>query len=49
VRRHHALRLEGKPLTETIDWLERYRRVREANFRRLDALFDELKARKTKR
>jgi DNA-binding transcriptional ArsR family regulator len=37
-------RLEAKPLAEATDWLERYRRIWEANFQRLDALLDELKS-----
>jgi DNA-binding transcriptional ArsR family regulator len=36
-------RLEAKPLAEATDWLERYRRVLESNFQRLDALLEELK------
>ena len=36
-------RIEGKPLAEANAWLERYRRIWEANFQRLDALLDELK------
>ena len=36
-------RLEAKPLAEATEWLERYRRVLEGNFQRLDALLDELK------
>ncbi len=36
-------RLEAKPLAEASEWLERYRRVLEGNFQRLDALLDELK------
>ena len=36
-------RLEVKPLGDAIDWLERYRKIWEANFRRLDQLLDELK------
>jgi DNA-binding transcriptional ArsR family regulator len=36
-------RLEGKPLAEASAWLERYRKVWEDNFQRLDALLDELK------
>jgi DNA-binding transcriptional ArsR family regulator len=40
-------RLEVKPLGEAIDWLERYRKIWEANFQRLDALLDELKATET--
>src|SRR6266850_1800754 len=37
-------RIEGKPLAEANKWLERYRRIWEGNFQRLDALLDELKA-----
>ena len=36
-------RLEVKPLGDAIDWLERYRKIWQANFQRLDALLDELK------
>jgi DNA-binding transcriptional ArsR family regulator len=36
-------RIEGKPLAEATGWLERYRRIWEGNYRRLDALLDELK------
>jgi DNA-binding transcriptional ArsR family regulator len=36
-------RMEGKPLSEAIDWLERYREIWEANFQRLDALLEEMK------
>ena len=36
-------RLEAKPLAEATEWLERYRQFWEGNFRRLDALLDELK------
>ena len=36
-------RLEVKPLSGAIDWLERYRKIWESNFQRLDALLDELK------
>src|SRR6266851_5295793 len=39
-------RLEGRPLAEATGWLENYRRFWEANFERLDALLDELKAEK---
>jgi DNA-binding transcriptional ArsR family regulator len=42
-------RLEGKPLAEVTDWLERFRQIWEANFQRLDELLDELKARDKKR
>ena len=37
-------RIEAKPLAEATGWLERYRKIWEANFQRLDALLDELKA-----
>jgi DNA-binding transcriptional ArsR family regulator len=37
-------RIEAKPLAEADAWLEEYRRIWEANFQRLDALLDELKA-----
>ena len=35
-------RIEAKPLAEATGWLERYRRLWEGNFRRLDALLGEL-------
>ena len=41
-------RLEAKPLAEATAWLERYRRVLEGNFQRLDALLDELQIKQTK-
>ncbi len=37
-------RIEARPLAEATGWLEGYRRIWEGNFRRLDALLDELKA-----
>jgi DNA-binding transcriptional ArsR family regulator len=37
-------RLEARPLAEATQWLEGYRKYWEANFQRLDALLDELKA-----
>ena len=36
-------RLEAQRLGEADKWLERYRRLWEGNYRRLDALLDELK------
>jgi DNA-binding transcriptional ArsR family regulator len=42
-------RIEGKPLAEANEWLERYRQIWEGNFQRLDELLDELKAEETKR
>ena len=35
-------RLEAKPLAEATGWLENYRAFWEANFKRLDALLEEL-------
>jgi DNA-binding transcriptional ArsR family regulator len=35
-------RIEGKPLAEANAWLERYRGIWEANFKRLDGLLAEL-------
>ena len=37
-------RLEAKRLAEASQYLERYRRLWESNFRRLDTLLDEMKA-----
>ena len=42
-------RLEAKPLAEATKWLERYRRYWEGNYRRLDALLEELKPKQRKR
>jgi DNA-binding transcriptional ArsR family regulator len=42
-------RIEARPLAEANQWLERYRRLWEANFQRLDGLLDELKAAQPKR
>jgi DNA-binding transcriptional ArsR family regulator len=36
-------RLEAKPLIEANQWIERYRRMWEENFQRLDALLEDLK------
>jgi DNA-binding transcriptional ArsR family regulator len=41
-------RIVAKPLAEASDWLENYRRIWEANFRRLDEVLEELKARDKK-
>jgi len=43
-RQRRPRRLEAKRLAEATRWLERYRRIWEANFQRLDALLEELKA-----
>ena len=43
-------RLEAEPLAEANEWLERYRRLWEGNFERLDVLLDEMKVdKKTKK
>ena len=42
-------KLEAKPLAEANQWLERYREFWEENFKRLDALLNELKASGKKR
>src|SRR3989442_897839 len=41
-------RLEAKRLGEATRWLERYRRLWEGNYRRLDALLEQLKTKETK-
>jgi DNA-binding transcriptional ArsR family regulator len=45
-RRIYELRPE--PLRELEVWIERFRRIWEGNFRRLDAVLEELKTEKTK-
>ena len=42
-------RLEAAPLAEANKWLERYREFWEASFKNLDALLEELKAKKKRR
>jgi DNA-binding transcriptional ArsR family regulator len=42
-------RLEPKRLEEADKWLERYRRLWEANYQRLDTLLDELKTQEKER
>jgi DNA-binding transcriptional ArsR family regulator len=42
-------RLEPQPLQEAVDWIERYRKVFEQNYQRLDALLEELKGKPAKR
>ena len=41
-------KLEPRPLAEATDWIERYRRIWEANYQRLDALLQELKLKQKK-
>ena len=43
-RQRRPRRLEAKRLAEATGWLERYRKIWEGNFQRLDALLEELKA-----
>ena len=37
-------KIEAKPLAEATEWLERYRKIWEGNYKRLDALLAELQA-----
>src|SRR6266446_5765756 len=41
-------KLEPGPLAEATDWIERYRKIWEANFKRLDAVLQELKSKQKK-
>jgi len=41
-------RLEPKRLAEATEWLERYRQLWEGNYRRLDALLEDLKTKERK-
>lgn len=41
-------RLEAKPLADATEWIERYRRILESNFQRLDALLDVLQGKEKK-
>jgi DNA-binding transcriptional ArsR family regulator len=36
-------KLEPRPLAEATDWIERYRKIWEANYKRLDAVLEEMK------
>jgi DNA-binding transcriptional ArsR family regulator len=47
-RQRRPRRLEAKRLAEATGWLERYRKIWEGNFQRLDALLDELKTQEKK-
>ena len=42
-------KLEPQPLAEASEWLERYRRLWEGNYERLDALLEEIQGRLPKR
>ena len=41
-------RLEPRPLADATDWIERYRRIWEGNYKRLDAVLQELKHKQKK-
>ncbi|HEV8381474.1 MAG TPA: metalloregulator ArsR/SmtB family transcription factor [Gemmatimonadales bacterium] len=41
-------KLEPRPLAEATDWIDRYRRIWEANYKRLDAVLEELKGKQKK-
>ena len=41
-------KLEPRPLAEATDWIERFRRIWEANYKRLDAVLEELKTKQKK-
>ncbi len=42
-------RIEGRPLADASEWLERYRRIWEGNFERLDQLLDDMQGTNKKR
>jgi DNA-binding transcriptional ArsR family regulator len=42
-------RLQPQRLDEAVDWIERYRKIFEQNYQRLDALLEELKGRPARR
>jgi DNA-binding transcriptional ArsR family regulator len=42
------VRAEPRPLADAVAWIDRYRRTLEANFSRLDAVLDALKAGRTR-
>ena len=48
-RQRRPCRIEGKALANVNRWLERYRRIWEGNFQRLDALLEEMKTLERKR
>ena len=41
-------KLEPRPLAEATDWIERHRKIWEANYKRLDAVLEELKSKQRK-
>jgi DNA-binding transcriptional ArsR family regulator len=48
VAQRRPRRLEPQPLAEATDWIERYRKIWEGNFKRLDAVLQELKHKQRK-
>ena len=42
-RQRRPRKIEPKPLAQATKWLERYRKLWEGNYQRLDALLEELK------
>jgi DNA-binding transcriptional ArsR family regulator len=48
-RQRRPRRIEARPLLEASRWIERYRRIWERNFQRLDALLAELQAQPARR
>lgn len=48
VGRDHLCRLNATPLKDVSEWMEGYRDFWEANFQRLDAILEELKANENK-
>ena len=47
-RQRRPRKLEPKPLADATKWLERYRRLWEGNYQRLDTLLEELKGKDKK-
>jgi len=41
-------RLEPRPLADPTDWIDRYRRIWEGNYKRLDTVLQELKNKQKK-
>jgi len=41
-------KLEPRPLADATDWIERYRKIWEANYKRLDAVLQEMKGKEKK-
>ena len=41
-------KLEPRPLADATDWIERYRKIWEANYKRLDVILQEMKGKEKK-